>query len=52
MTGIIEAFRWALLGKQQPDLGMIVISAVVVCILLLGGVMYFKRMEDTFADVV
>ena len=52
MAGVVEAFRWALLGKQQPDFSVIAISAVMVFVLLFGGLVYFKRMERTFADVV
>jgi lipopolysaccharide transport system permease protein len=52
MTGVIEGFRWALLGRQQPDFAAISVSAVVVVVLLFGGIVYFKRMEDTFADIV
>jgi len=52
MTGVVEGFRWALLGTQSP-LGLpILISLLVVLVLLIGGVMYFKHMEDSFADVV
>jgi len=52
MTGVVEGFRWALLGTESP-LGLpILISVVVVVVLLIGGVMYFKHMEDSFADVV
>jgi lipopolysaccharide transport system permease protein len=52
MTGVIEAFRWALLGKAQPDFVAIGITVVMTIVLLLGGIVYFKRMEETFADVV
>jgi lipopolysaccharide transport system permease protein len=52
MAGVIEGFRWALLGKEQPDLGVIAITSIVTAILFFGGIIYFKRMEDTFADVV
>jgi lipopolysaccharide transport system permease protein len=52
LAGVIEGFRWALLGKDSPDFGVIAISAAVVFGLLLTGVIYFKRMERTFADVV
>ena len=52
MAGVIEGFRWALLGKQSPAFGVIAISAVMVVALLVGGVVFFKRMERTFADVV
>ena len=52
MAGVIEGFRWALLGKQSPAFGVIAISAVMVVALLVGGIVFFKRMERTFADVV
>jgi lipopolysaccharide transport system permease protein len=52
MTGVIEAFRWALLGTAPPDWRMMVVSAVVVAGLLTVALYYFKRMEQTFADVI
>ena len=52
MTGVIEGFRWALLGKQVPDTMPMVLSATVVLLLLVSGVVYFRRVEATFADVV
>lgn len=52
MTGVIEGFRWALLGKANPDFGVIVISAGIVLALLIAGLVYFNRTESTFADVV
>ena len=52
MTGVIGGFRWALLGQQFPPGGYLWISIAVVVALLLGGLVYFKRMERVFADVV
>ena len=52
MTGVIEGFRWALLGKASPDLGAMAISVGAVIVLLFGAVVFFRRMERTFADVV
>jgi len=52
MAGVIEGFRWALLGKAHPDFGVMAVSTTVVLALLLGGLVYFTRMERTFADVV
>ena len=52
MTGVIEGFRWALLGNEMHDLVPIAISIAVVLALLFGGIIFFKRMEETFADVV
>jgi lipopolysaccharide transport system permease protein len=52
MVGVIDGFRWALLGKASPDFGLMAVSAAVVLALLLGGIVYFKWMERTFADVI
>jgi lipopolysaccharide transport system permease protein len=52
LAGVIEGFRWALLGKKSPDFGLITVSALVVALLLFTGMIYFKRRERTFADVV
>jgi lipopolysaccharide transport system permease protein len=52
MVGVIEGFRWALLGKAHPDFVLMAMSAVVVAFLLLGGLVYFKRTERIFADVI
>jgi lipopolysaccharide transport system permease protein len=52
MVGVIEGFRWALLGKASPHLVVIASSTTAVLALLFGGIIYFKRMERTFADVV
>lgn len=51
MVGVIQGFRWALLGGKPPDITM-VISVVMVLILLVSGLFYFRRMEKTFADIV
>jgi lipopolysaccharide transport system permease protein len=52
MAGVVEGFRWALLGKS-PGLGpLLIVSVVMVLFLLVGGLMYFRRMEKTFADVI
>jgi lipopolysaccharide transport system permease protein len=52
MTGVIGGFRWALLGQDFPPGGYLWISIAVVTVLLATGVLYFKRMERVFADVV
>jgi lipopolysaccharide transport system permease protein len=51
MTGVVEGFRWALLGSGRMD-GMILVSAVIIVLILISGLAYFKRMEATFADVI
>jgi lipopolysaccharide transport system permease protein len=52
MVGVIEGFRWSLLGTASPDFSVMTVSAVVVLIILTGGLIFFKKMERTFADVV
>ena len=52
MVGVIDGFRWALLGRSSPDFGLMAIIAAVVLASLLGGIVYFKRMERIFADVI
>ena len=52
MVGVVEGFRWALLGHAyNPDLS-IVASVLVAVLLCAGGMIFFRRMGDTFADVV
>jgi lipopolysaccharide transport system permease protein len=52
MAGVIEGFRWALLGTERGPDGLIFTSTAVVVVLLIGGLFYFRRMESQFADVV
>jgi lipopolysaccharide transport system permease protein len=52
MTGVVEGFRWALLGRREPPGPMLAASVVSVVLLLVGGLFYFRRMEKRFADVV
>jgi lipopolysaccharide transport system permease protein len=52
MAGVIESFRWALLGKNALDLGVVGTSAAAVLAVLVSGTVYFKQMERTFADVI
>lgn len=52
MAGVAEGFRWGLLAKQAPDVQGIAIGAAVTLVLVLSGLVFFKRMERTFADVV
>ena len=51
MAGIIQGFRWAMLGTPPPTLLMMP-AAAVTALLLVGGVFYFKRTEAGFADVI
>ena len=51
MAGVIEGFRWALLGTDIPS-AMILVSVGVVALLLVSGAFYFRRMEQYYSDVV
>ena len=51
MTGVVDGFRWALFGTTPPGL-MMLVSFVMMVVMLIGGLFYFRRMERTFADVV
>ena len=52
MAGVVDGFRWALLGREAAPDATLVVSLAVVSLLLVGGLYYFRRMERTFADVV
>ena len=52
MAGVVDGFRWALLGSGSGSLTMILISTAAVLCVLVGGLVYFKQMERTFADMV
>ncbi|MBA3355841.1 MAG: ABC transporter permease [Pyrinomonadaceae bacterium] len=52
MAGVVEGFRWALLGKSEPPGALLAVSVAVVILILVGGLYYFRRMEQEFADVV
>jgi lipopolysaccharide transport system permease protein len=51
MAGVIEGFRWALLGTEMPG-AMILVSVGMVVVLLVSGAFYFRKMEQYYADVV
>jgi lipopolysaccharide transport system permease protein len=52
MAGVIEGFRWALLGSENPDFSVISVSSAAILLLLILGIFYFKRVERFFADVI
>jgi lipopolysaccharide transport system permease protein len=51
MTGVVEGFRWALIGGPRPD-ELILVSALASGVVLLAALVYFRRVERTFADVI
>jgi lipopolysaccharide transport system permease protein len=52
MAGVVEGFRWALLGTHTAPGPIIIVSVLITLALLLGGAFYFRRLERTFADIV
>lgn len=52
MAGVIDSFRWGLTGHGEPPNLFLLVSAGAVVVMLIGGLIYFHRMEDIFADVV
>jgi lipopolysaccharide transport system permease protein len=52
MVGVVEGFRWSLLGTKTSPGSMIIVSSIAAAVLLVSGALYFRRMERTFADVV
>jgi lipopolysaccharide transport system permease protein len=52
LVGVIEGFRWAILGNRTPDFLVMAVSAITMTGLLFTGIVYFKRTERTFADLI
>jgi lipopolysaccharide transport system permease protein len=52
MAGVVEGFRWALLGTENPPNGLVAVSSLMVIVMFVGGLFYFRRMEREFADVI
>ncbi len=52
LVGVIEGFRWALIGGTPPDVQPMLISAAVLACVLFTGLVYFRRVETTFADSI
>jgi lipopolysaccharide transport system permease protein len=52
MAGVVEGFRWALLGRGEKPVAMLAVSVGMVVLLLIAGLHYFRKVEKTFADVI
>ncbi len=52
MAGVVEGFRWALLGEKEAPGPMVIVSVAIVAVLLVTGLYYFRRLEATFADTI
>jgi lipopolysaccharide transport system permease protein len=51
MVGVIDGFRWALLGRTPPG-PMVLVSIIATALFLIGGLLYFRRAEKNFADII
>jgi lipopolysaccharide transport system permease protein len=52
IVGVVEGFRWAILGREPPALGPMLLSLSIVVLLLVTGFSYFRLTERTFADII
>lgn len=52
MVGVINVFRWAILGQGKLNLATLQISVLATTVLLLGGIVFFRRLERSFADIL
>jgi lipopolysaccharide transport system permease protein len=52
MAGVVDGFRWAMLGTRSPGWGPLAVSLLVMASMLVGGLYYFRRLERSFADLV
>lgn len=52
MAGVIEGFRWALLGRTAPDPVVMAESVIVLLLVVISGLVYFRKMERQFADII
>ena len=52
MVGVVEGMRWAVFGHAAPLPGMVAVSTLVVLFLVAGGLLYFRRVEGSFSDVI
>jgi len=55
MTGVVSGFRWALLGgvmETEPPGMLFGVSVVIALVVLVGGAIFFRSTERTFADII
>jgi lipopolysaccharide transport system permease protein len=52
MSGVIEGFRWSVLGTSAPDVAMVGVSIAMTLVILASGLAYFRRTERVFADII
>jgi lipopolysaccharide transport system permease protein len=51
MAGVIQGFRWAIMGGNPPS-QLFIIAVIMVALIFVSGLFYFRRMERTFADTI
>ena len=52
LAGVVEGFRWALLGTGHAPASMLIVSSAMAVVAMVSGAFYFRRMEKTFADLI
>lgn len=52
MVGVIEGFRWAVFDRGEPNMMALGVGGIIITLLMVGGLIFFRRMERTFADVI
>jgi lipopolysaccharide transport system permease protein len=52
MTAVVEGFRWSVAGGAMPDRRLVAASVIATVVVLAGGLRYFQKTEETFADVI
>lgn len=52
MVGVIEGFRWCLIGTDPPNWGMMAVSMIMTILVLVASLVYFRKVENTFADII
>lgn len=52
MAGVIDGFRWCVLGTRSPDWMLLTVSTTMVAVILVTGLVYFRHQETTFADII
>jgi lipopolysaccharide transport system permease protein len=52
LVGVIDGFRWAMLGQSAPDWTILAVSSSVILLLFITGLYYFRKVEQTFADII
>jgi len=56
MTGVVEGFRWAILGSKYVENfnpgPLFIVSISITLVVLISGIVFFRNTERTFADII